>query len=334
MLFAVTVSRKKIVNAMELRSGVTTKMATEETEKDEKQNQSGVQPNKENAAKPVHCEQDNLTDDQKISVTNPTDKISDKTQPQSTTYIWYTYIAPVVCIIVAFLLGAVLFYWTPNLDPLENLNNGLKVLQSNFTNQTEHFWDTVRFLGQAHLNDTSPHQPLVILMAAPPTAHEVVDCLARKLAALLDPSHANQLSSINGSEFRESPDEEQTAKQLRLRLSEAFHDHKAIVVYNLEFIPPTIFHSFCDTENAPYKDVSILFTVHLPNEPPKVETINKNEEFVEEHLKAVWSKYSSHKTDSTGALLSRIANTVVLVSGESEKTLNNFCHSSQFTRES
>ena len=294
---------------MELRSGTTTKMTTEETEKDGKQNQPGVEPNKENTAEPV----------------------SNKTQPQSTTYIWYTlYKAPEVCI-MAFLL-AVLF--TSSLDPLKNLNNGLQVLQLNFTNQTEHFWDIVRFLGQAHLNDRSPHQPLVILMAAPPTAHEVVDCLARKLAALLDPSHANQLSSINGSEFRESPDEEQTAKQLRLRLSEAFQkDHKAIVVYNLEFIPPTIFHSFCDTENAPYKDVSILFTVHLPNEPPKVETINKNEEFVEEHLKAVWSKYSSHKTDSTGALLSRIANTVVLVSGESEKTLN-FCHSSQFARES
>ena len=56
-----------------------------------------------------------------------------------------------------------------------------------FTNQTDRFWKILRNRGLAHLRNTNPPQPLVLLLAAPPPAHDVVDCLATKLAEVLDP---------------------------------------------------------------------------------------------------------------------------------------------------
>ena len=55
---------------------------------------------------------------------------------------------------------------------------GLENLQSSFTNQTHWFWKIIRIRRLAHLRNKDPSQPLVFLLAAPPAAHEWVDCLA------------------------------------------------------------------------------------------------------------------------------------------------------------
>jgi len=85
--------------------------------------------------------------------------------------------------------------------------NKIKELQSSFTNQTDRFWRILKNRGLAHLNNASPSQPLVLLLAAPPAAHSTVDCFAKKLAEGLDPEYKRMLATIDGREQRSYPGE-------------------------------------------------------------------------------------------------------------------------------
>jgi len=57
------------------------------------------------------------------------------------------------------------------------------------------------------LRNNNPSQPLVFLLAAPPAAHEWVDCLATKLAEKLDPRHERNLARIDVAEQKRYPGE-------------------------------------------------------------------------------------------------------------------------------
>jgi len=83
---------------------------------------------------------------------------------------------------------------------VKDFGNGVNQLQLSFTNQTERFWKILKNRGLAHLKNNNPAQPLVFLLAAPPPAHEWVDCLAIKLAEKLDPRHKRNLASIDGAD--------------------------------------------------------------------------------------------------------------------------------------
>ena len=103
-------------------------------------------------------------------------------------------------------------------------------------------------------------------------------------------------------------------------------DHRAAVIHRLELLPfpsPLLFYSYCDDQNAPYKHVAIIFTVHLPEEPSLSLSPKEAEAIVEKYLlKKVWLR---DDMDTVAALLSRIANTVVLMNGESSDSLKAYC---------
>ena len=98
-------------------------------------------------------------------------------------------VAAIACIVVAIYLGPPNNDMKLDFDLARVFGNGLEKLQLSFTNQTDRFWKILRSRGLAHLRNKDPSRPLVFLLAAPPAAHEWVDCLAIKLAQLLDPRH-------------------------------------------------------------------------------------------------------------------------------------------------
>ena len=110
----------------------------------------------------------------------------------------------VKAIIFFFLVIVVAFFipppppYPPPISPGFNFTkifaNKIVELQSSFTNQTDRFWRIIKNRGLAHLRNTSPPQPLVLLLAAPPAAHSIVECFARKLAEALDPKHKRMLA--------------------------------------------------------------------------------------------------------------------------------------------
>ena len=226
-------------------------------------------------------------------------------------------------IIVAILLQRILYPPLPPDSKPPDFNfakifaNKIVELQSSFTNQTDRFWRILEKRGLAHLKNASPPQPLVLLLAAPPAAHSIVECFARKLAEALDPKHKRLLAIIDGREERSYPGEETKKKMDDLLIRRFKKGHKAALVHHLELLPPPsplLFYSYCDDQNAPHKHVAIIFTVHLPVEPDASLEPKEAEGTVEKYLAdIVWAKEDK---DAVAALLSRVADTVAVMNGE------------------
>ena len=94
--------------------------------------------------------------------------------------------AAVACIAIAIFLVPPKNDMKTEFDQERVFRNGLENLQLSFINQTDRFWKILRSRGLAHLRNKDPSRPM-FLLAAPPTAHEWVDCLAIKPAEMLDP---------------------------------------------------------------------------------------------------------------------------------------------------
>ena len=195
--------------------------------------------------------------------------------------------------------------------------NKIKELQSSFTNQTDRFWRILKNRGLAHLKNASPSQPLVLLLAAPPAAHGMVDCFARKLAEALDPEHKRILATIDGREERSYPGDKAKKRMDDLLITRFKNGQRAALVHHLELLPlpaPLLFHSYCNDHNAPYKHVAIIFTVHLPVEPDASLEPKEAERTVEKYLAdEVWAKENK---DAVADLLIQVTDTVALMNGE------------------
>ncbi|XP_068689338.1 torsin-1A-interacting protein 1-like [Montipora foliosa] len=239
----------------------------------------------------------------------------------------------VAFLVLATLVLAIAFFIGPpqpevknDLDFVKIFESKLSILQSSFTNQTDRFWRILKNRGLAHLRSLEPRQPLVLLLAAPPSAHDVVNCLATKLAELLDPRNKRNLAQVDGFKEKSNLGEE-VKKAMDDLLEKKFKKgHRAALIQHLELLPPPsplLFYSYCDDQNAPHKQVAIIFTVHLPKEPDLSLSAKEAEGAVETYLSDdVWVKEDQ---DAVAALLSRVADTVALMNGESSELVRTLC---------
>ena len=177
--------------------------------------------------------------------------------------------AAVACITVAIYLAPPKNDMKADFDLERVFRNGLEELQLSFTDQTERFWKNLRSRGLTHLRNKDPSQPLVFLLAAPLAAHEWVDCLAIKLAEVLNPKNEKTLARIDGEKEKPNLPEKTKMTMDNLLKSEIEALHKVVLIYHLELLPTPsqlLFHSYCDDQNAPYKELTFIFTVHIPEE--------------------------------------------------------------------
>ena len=257
---------------------------------------------------------------------------STKSQSRYLSLMGIFIVTAMACIVVAIYLGPPKNDMKPDFDLEKVFGNGLEKLQLSFTNQTERFWKILRNRGKAHLRNKDPSQPLVFLLAAPPAAHEYVDCLAIKLAEMLDPSHKRNLARIDGEKEKGNPPE-QTKKKMDDFLKKKIDAlHRVVLIHHLELLPPPsplLFHSYCDDQNAPYKNLAIIFTVHMPVELSPSLLPKEAEGSAEKYLSDdVWANKASVDKDAVAALLVRIADTVVLMNGETSGSARDVCSES------
>ena len=233
--------------------------------------------------------------------------------------------------VLAIAVGVVSHRANLNFDFAKIYELGLQRLEGRFKNQTPRFWKTLRNRGLAHLKRAQPTQPLVLMLVAPPSAHTWVNCFVKKLAKILDPVHEDYLTFMNGKDYISSPGDKAKIKELHNTLKETFQSgHRAAVVCDLQLLPlpsAVLFDSYCDNDNAPYKHVAILFTVRLPHEPDPALDPERREGLVEKFLSQVWSDERGYNIDAVSALLSRIADTVVVLNGEEEQDIETVCGS-------
>lgn len=235
----------------------------------------------------------------------------------------------VVLLIIVFLLLPAWswFTWTKS-DPVEIYAEGLKNLSVSFPEQSLRLWNILRVRGLTHLNTSAPPRPLVFMLAGPPDAHEAVSCLALKLAGMIDSQNEEQLLIINGAEHSANQGDNTKIELDKLLTNHFKTGHKVAIIKELEALPatsPLLFYSYCDDQNAPYKDIALIFTIHLRQYPDSSLSPMEAEGTVEKYLaKEVW-RSPQYEQNAVAALLSRVADTVVLVHPEKKSVVERVC---------
>ncbi|CAL4171854.1 unnamed protein product, partial [Meganyctiphanes norvegica] len=97
------------------------------------------------------------------------------------------------------------------------------------------------------------------------------------------------------------------------------------IIHNIEQIPghaAMTFHAYCDNENAPHKRAILLLTLELSR---SYEDISEDvlDVTIDDQLMKMWSK-DLRETD-VAAIISRMANSPILVKPESEAKVNRLC---------
>ena len=193
-------------------------------------------------------------------------------------------------------------------------------LKNKFPDQDRRLWKTFNATAKRIIIDEHPIQPAVFLIASTKSTYEEADCLALQFSRVItkafqsyDPVYVNV-----SAEYRSI-----TSADAKIVLERSLKNgfdggSKSAVITNLEDLQgdtAMLLHAFCDNENAPYTKVVILFTIHIDENAI-------TEGGVEEYLTKIWRKQLN--IDDIGALLSRVANNIVIVRKESE--LQQACH--------
>ncbi|XP_038045681.1 torsin-1A-interacting protein 1-like [Patiria miniata] len=259
-----------------------------------------------------------------------------KTNQDSKSVGVFVYVA-LAAVSLAF-LALVYVYWFMDVSQPKSVTQPdfaqrMQMLKSSFPAQEEHFWDMVEATVEDHLAQGSePIAPIVLLVGSRPDAAKSNECLAKQLGSVLAktlPGKRTGVTPINGKEY-ENRNAHDAKEEIDRRLSAGFEGgEKVAIVFNLDALPPCsilLFHSYCENDDARYKDAALIFTVTLDAERPlgqdesrsKPINLKGQEAFpISKHLLRAWvDKCDKLPLEKVEAMLSRVANNVGIVQKE------------------
>ena len=248
-------------------------------------------------------------------------------------------VAAIACVILLFLPGRadlVLESEEPNKSQrqiiLENLGTEFLELRRKFPGQDRRLWSVVAAATKRVVQDEYPVQPAVLMLVSPPggsdgvSGYDVTDCLATHITDAIRRAHNNsKVFKLNLHDFATSSGKGPDVLKLELddMLSSTFTSgNKAGLLYNIQDLPSRtamLFHSYCDNENAPFKDITITFTVKIG---ASLQQSYPNDEEIEEYFYKLWSDLDR---DTLSPLLSRVANSIAVVRREDEQVAEQHC---------
>ena len=190
-------------------------------------------------------------------------------------------------------------------------------LRDQFPSQEETFWREVLVPIKNVLGSPQPSRPAVIMLGTHGrdvlTAHCIAKRLAKCVADTFNRTQADYTLEINArNDFKY-----QSGDQIKERLDDTLvanfqGGRRVVMLSHLEALPwqaASMLHSYCDHENAPYKDAIFLASVEIPDDQHLTSL------HVEDFLEKQWSGYG---VDNIKALFSRIANHIVIVKHEKD----------------
>lgn len=198
--------------------------------------------------------------------------------------------------------------------PLERLRERFRSLHLLFSGQVQRLW-TVSKAAIRPLLDIPKH-PAVILLAGSKQTTATTDCIALKMSEAVKDAFETE-APVAVFDCRKYKDWEPQAvkREMDKQLTEAFENGAKVgVVLAVESLPgtsPMIFYRFCDTANAPFKDVVLILTLNMEKEA----TSDRDSEAHEE-LGRLW--HSVLDPEQVDPLFSRIGNSVAYVSKEND----------------
>lgn len=198
--------------------------------------------------------------------------------------------------------------------PLERLKERFRSLRLLFSGQIQRLW-TVSYAAIRPLLDIPKH-PAVILLAGSKRTTATTDCLALKMSeAVKDAFETEAPVVVFDCRKYENWEPQAVKREMDEQLTEAFENGAKVgVVLAVESLPgtsPMIFYRFCDTANAPFKDVVLILTLNMEKEATSDRDSEAHEELVR-----LW--YSVLDPEQVDPLFSRIGNSVAYVSEETD----------------
>ncbi|KAK3779374.1 hypothetical protein RRG08_052596 [Elysia crispata] len=242
----------------------------------------------------------------------------------------------VVLILIAIIL--LIFYRSPkpvedtaDISIFEKYITSIDYLQKEFPQQSPRLWRTLKSSAKHVLNATDPEYPVVVLMAALTPNQLVTRCIAEQVASLYQAFLTGDSTNVKTSDMSQYKNLQDARQKETLdnEMTQAFSENggKSFLIVNLQALAPEaalILHGFCDNDNAPYKDVMILMTLHFSFKDLQLNEKQKfGEEDVEMYLRNLWGR--GLVADKVGALLSRVGNNIVIIGEETNASVKNFC---------
>lgn len=227
--------------------------------------------------------------------------------------------------IVGFVLCAVsIFLWHSTFKPrsemvgdsyvqlfdFKEFAEEINTIKQKFPNQTKRSWTVIKAAVNSSLGNPRPQEPAVLLFVSTSGAKNTAQCLTKKISLLIGKmTRQTDYKQIDSEDYGQGFGK--TKIDLDNTLQHAFEKgQRVILIENLEKMPAQaslLLYGYCDNINAPKKDVVFLMTVNLPSHV-LVQTDHQN--CVETFLEKQWSELGK---DKLGALMSRIANSVVVI---------------------
>lgn len=186
-------------------------------------------------------------------------------------------------------------------------------LKGKYTEQNERLWRVVKSCTRHVFDSQEVTYPAVLLMVsergnAAQAAALAEDVGQRFESILSEQASLSKAASLNLTVLPGKVEANKQKLDLDNWLKQKLNDpHTAVILNHLEILSPEaalLLHDYCDNNNAPYKRVMLILGLYLeqPVDSPQA---------AELELKKMWMSKLSE--DKVGALLSRVANNIALV---------------------
>ena len=205
---------------------------------------------------------------------------------------------------------------------IETFMADMNRIKSRFPSQTAQFWKIVRVSLKRIIKENYPDYPAVLLLVVPSGSQssKTGTCIAKQLTKIVNTLYnvtSAKIIDIPSDIGHTTPDDEK--KDLDNQIKNSFENEhfRSIAVDHFEQLSPRaslLFHGYCDGDNAPFKNVAIVFILHTNLE---LKSLQGDPTLIDKHLMELWSSSDSPlDRDKIDPLLARVANNAAVVTAE------------------
>lgn len=233
--------------------------------------------------------------------------------------------------IIVLVLAGMYMYFEPEDVPVKSENvptlietfmADMNRIKSRFPSQTTQFWKIVRVSLKRIIKENYPDYPAVLLLVVPsgPKSSKTGTCIAKQLTKIVNTLYnvtSAKIIDIPSDIGHTTPDDEK--KDLDNQIKNSFENEhfRSIAVDHFEQLSPRaslLFHGYCDGDNAPFKNVAIVFILHTNLD---LKSLQGDPTLIDKHLMELWSSSDSPlDRDKIDPLLARVANNAAVVTAE------------------